>query len=210
MSDSRDLPSEKIRSFADLPVGWHYGEGVPATKGTIDRALVLESEFHKFSFRKTNAFPGIDGEIRVTAYYQSIYVEMTLEISGSVSYIYEFANEEIESEELTFDEALAKIADFRGKIWALSGLSIFDTTTLTWDDFKASLSETLATTEAYLSLIENAVYKPPLESANILKSSTEKLPEHRQLSGKSHPNYSLMAVSSSQSLVIPGTLVTTT
>src|SRR5258708_32738608 len=102
MSDNIWLPVQpinqtvqKIVSFKSLPVGWHYGDGVPPTDEMVKKALMLNAEAAKAGFGKTNAFPGIEGEIQITAYHESTYLEITVELDGSVSFVYEEADQEI-------------------------------------------------------------------------------------------------------------------
>lgn len=113
----------KIVSFEDLPVGWHYGDGGPIAKHLTDRALYFYWFLSSLGFGETDAFPGIAGEVMVTGYRDSHYVEVIAEIDDSVSIIYEQNGTEIYDEEhLEFNEAvelLRKISDDirAGEVW---------------------------------------------------------------------------------------------
>jgi hypothetical protein len=196
VSDDRiSQTTQKIKSFRDLPVGWHYGSGVPPTDETIRKALLLNAEAGFAGFRKTNAFPGTDGEIQVTAYHESIYLELMLELDGRVIFIYEHNDKEIAYEGLTLNEAIARIRTFRGLTWALSGLSTSGTTTPIKSDSQASPSNLLATGVESPLLIQSASYEPGAVFVSTSKDTTQTLLEHPQFSGTSPLKYFLKTAS---------------
>ena len=101
--------AEKILSFRELPVGWHYGDGAPPTNKTVDAALRLNEEAISSGFEKTNAFPGVEGEIQVTAYTDSLCLEFTIE-PGGITFVEEQNGQEIAYESaLTLDEAMDRL-----------------------------------------------------------------------------------------------------
>jgi hypothetical protein len=100
----------KILSFRELPAGWHYGDGTPPADETIDAALRLNEEAAQAGFEKTNAFPGIEGEVQVTAWLGSLCLEFTIERDGRITFVQEQAQQEIASESaLTLDEAVNRL-----------------------------------------------------------------------------------------------------
>ncbi|MGH9842264.1 MAG: hypothetical protein ACREEM_26230 [Blastocatellia bacterium] len=100
----------KILGFGELPVGWHYGGGVPPAEPTIAAALRLNREAEELGFEKTNAFPGIEGEIQVTAYLGSLCLEFTVERDGGITFVKEQDDQEIAYESaLTLDEAIGRL-----------------------------------------------------------------------------------------------------
>jgi len=116
---------DKILTFSSFEKGWHFGEGVPPTKDILQQAVGMSDRIAISGFR-SNAFPGIDGEIMVTAYHGKNYLEFTFETDGTVTFVRE--KEEIEvayEEKLTFDQAKSRLNAFGAeKIWKnLSGLS---------------------------------------------------------------------------------------
>src|SRR5580704_1477234 len=70
---------DKIRSFRNLPQGWNYGRGGPAAEQTVQIAQDYLWMFMTLGFVETDAFPGVDGEIMVTAYLGRHCVEVTVE-----------------------------------------------------------------------------------------------------------------------------------
>ena len=89
----------KLISFAELENGWHYGEGVPAKPEVIASALAILDKLSSVGIERVNAFPGIAGEARVTAYIEDDYHEFTVETNGIISYVHEQLDEEVESRE---------------------------------------------------------------------------------------------------------------
>ena len=83
------LPSQtlaKIDSFASLPVGWDYGDGVPASVNTVSLARNIFYELTQLGFTRTEAFPGTDGGIQVTAYEgDSQHIIVIVKPSGKIS-----------------------------------------------------------------------------------------------------------------------------
>ena len=100
----------KILGFAELPVGWHYGGGVPPAETTITAALKLNREAEASGFDKTNAFPGIEGEIQVTAYLGALCLEFTIERDGGITFVKEQDDQELAYESgLTLEEAMGRL-----------------------------------------------------------------------------------------------------
>jgi hypothetical protein len=76
----------KIGSFASLPVGWDYGQGVPASVTTVSLARDLYYELTQLGFTRTEAFPGTDGAIQLTAYEGDLqHIIVIVRPSGEIS-----------------------------------------------------------------------------------------------------------------------------
>jgi hypothetical protein len=77
--ETAERTRKKIEGFARLPEGWHYGSGSPATARVIDLALRTEAMLRNAGYPKTDAFPGVSGEIVVTGYKdrRSVSVEVS-------------------------------------------------------------------------------------------------------------------------------------
>jgi len=59
---------ERIRSFQNLPDGWHYGEGVMIPDHVRDDALEISEMFESHEAEDIEAFPCADGGILVSGY----------------------------------------------------------------------------------------------------------------------------------------------
>lgn len=113
----------KMLSFAELPAGWHYGDGRPVSQETLDAALAILQQATNLGFSATDAFPGIEGEVRVTIYDQAYYYEFTVELNSSVTIVFEHNGEEILAlEGLSLEETLRKLEEAGTGIWDCSEL----------------------------------------------------------------------------------------
>lgn len=92
-------------------------------------ALTLNDELSKAGFAKTNAFLGLDGEIRVTAYHDAIYFELTIEPNEQITFLLEKNDKEMSYEEnISLDKVRQYIEELREIIWSSSALSTSTTT----------------------------------------------------------------------------------
>lgn len=188
--------NNKIVSFRNLPNNWHYGEGISPSRETIDIALKFNYVARIVQFSKTDAFPGIDGEIQFCAYKDSLYVEFTIEPNDKITFVYEVGSTEIEyCENLSFEEAISKLYGFGSKLWALSGSSIATTLILQREDSKVLLSNHPVMGVASQFLIKNARYTPANAYAATSQDIIRMTQNPQQSSGKYHPNYSLSSAS---------------
>lgn len=77
---SSAVTAKKIREFSALPRGWYYGMGTGPSHRTIQIALAYLSALMGYGFSETDAFPGGDGEIMVTAYSNNHCIEVTVDV----------------------------------------------------------------------------------------------------------------------------------
>jgi len=76
---------QKVRNFAKLPVGWHYGEGGPINTSFIERMEKFLSIASGWGIEEANAFPGVDGQIELTFYLGNKTFAFMFETDNSVS-----------------------------------------------------------------------------------------------------------------------------
>jgi hypothetical protein len=115
--------ARKIRSFASLADGWHFGEGLPVSKEAIFDALFLHIQILMAGFTETDAFPGLSGEIQVTAYWNEDYFEFTRESDGTWTFIHENSDEEKDTgSNLSLEYATKIAANLRDQICNTSEL----------------------------------------------------------------------------------------
>ena len=86
--------AKKIQSFRNLPEGWHYGSGHPPTSEMMAKAIAYENFYQLLGFVKTGAFPGVDGEIMVTAYHGEHCLELTIELDGTFRFAHEVGEQD--------------------------------------------------------------------------------------------------------------------
>lgn len=127
---------EKILSFGKLEKGWNYGEGIPIAANILDKGVKLVDVLNDNDFMVTDAFPGLNGELRITAYYDEYYIEFTFEEVDNISFSLELHGVEQVEEKLTYRQAESKIREIRTDICATSNLSTELTMMFNLEHFK--------------------------------------------------------------------------
>lgn len=84
-SAAGDPIEEKIRSFGDLPAGWDFGRGEPASAATIEDAIQVY-RFGRSLDLDIEVFPGTNGEIAVAFYQEEHSIEFIIDADQSLSY----------------------------------------------------------------------------------------------------------------------------
>ena len=88
--------NDKLESFAELPLGWHYGEGIPPGDALISCVTEINNQVYRLGFSRTDAFPGISGNIMLTIYQGKHMIDLTVEPDcKTATYLYENDGEEI-------------------------------------------------------------------------------------------------------------------
>ena len=119
----------KIKGFRELPRAWNFGKGHSPEDWTVETAIVLNSKARTLGFMETDAFPGTDGEIMVTIYFHNHYLEFTIEPTRKITFYRERNKIEISyQEEVSVEDAKAKLMEFGNEIWKSSVYFIKDTT----------------------------------------------------------------------------------
>ncbi len=174
----------KITDFLNLRPGWCYGEGSVVSLATANQAARLVTALLSYGFDTLDAFPGLNGEIRVTTYVQAHYLEFTLEDEAMISFVYEVADQEqAHQEDLGLDDCV-EIIKRMSYLCNSSVSSIKNISTETVVDFKALLSGPLQTVESPLFVV-SARWPPPDGSANTLKATTHMSAVTHQFFGNS-------------------------
>lgn len=150
--DTERSTEKKILGFGEFQEGWHFGEeGVPFEKEIITYAVSLNREAVRRGFQRTNAFPGTDGSIAVTAYFREQYLEFTVEPDGRITLYHEQAHEEVScSEGLSLQEAKRAIREFSEKWLGFASSVENATTTGITADFPRRHSGRAATSKSRL------------------------------------------------------------
>ncbi len=203
--------AKKIFGFLLVQPGWHYTDGKTPKSEIINIALTINDELADAGFTRTNAFLGIDGEIRVTAYHSSMYFEATIEPNEQITYLFEQNDMEIEYEEnASLDKVRQYIVNLREKIWSSFASFIKVTMIPTRDDSQALLLNHQMMVVESPSLMQSAFRKQTPAFANILKNTTKTSPEFPLFSGISTPKYFPKDASSSSKQPNLETIATTT
>ena len=148
---------EKITGFKNLEKGWCYGEGELFKDKTIKAAKLLNQKMLEQGFLTTNAFPGINGEVVATCYYEDNCFEFTIEPTGEIAFAHERGGEELDYREgLSLDGAESILCTLRNQIYASSGLYTGSTTTPVREGSAAVRLVSQAQTAEYRSLVKSA------------------------------------------------------
>lgn len=111
----------KLRSFEQLPVGWHYGSGGPASRTVIDAAVSLYEQMVSLGLTRTDAFPGAEGEIQVTAYHRQHFVAVTIDPHLAYTVCHEDGDVDCcEVEGGNRAEAIEQLREITREIWGSS------------------------------------------------------------------------------------------
>jgi len=114
----KDVTAEKIRSFADLPAGWHFGVGRPSDIAETQRALAILDDLRSLGFTTTNAFPGQDGEIAVTVDALDNDIEIIVEVGELYTLVRDKNLIELERfERISLTDLKGLLAKISGEIW---------------------------------------------------------------------------------------------
>jgi hypothetical protein len=182
--------AKKIFGFLLVQPGWHYGGGKTPKPEIINVALTINDELSDAGFTKTNAFLGVDGEIRVTAYHSSMYFEATIEPNEQITFLFEQNDVEIDYEEnASLNKVRQYIGNLREKLWSSSASFIKATMIPTRDDSQALLLNHQVMAVESPSLMQSAFRKQTPAFVNILKNTTKASPGIPLFSGISTPKY---------------------
>ena len=123
MKDEFEKTKEKIFGFRKLSSGWFYNGGLLPDDQTINVSNEINDFFEKEGFDKPGVGIGENGEIQVSAFSRSNYLEFTVFSNELIDFVLE-TNKEIVifEEQISLNTAKAKI-HFWGNLWVSSDLS---------------------------------------------------------------------------------------
>lgn len=151
---------DQIRSFRDLPNGWHYGEGCGATEQAVEAALVMHSKFLKSCIRTIEVFPDVDGGILVAGYIENNTIEVFCDQGGRANLLHEINDEaRYEKDDVSIEEIVRYLGGLTWKFGSLFDFFILYTTANTSDDLLALHSKTHQAVEGSRLLTLNAPEK---------------------------------------------------
>jgi hypothetical protein len=133
----------KIESYRHLRAGWSFGVGEPFKGAVIDQAIKLANSGLEMGLTAADAFPGPEGEVRVTFYYggKAHYFECTICAPNQIDFVYESNGVvEVEKDGLTLEVAKEVLLETWTSLWSTFASLTHSTTTLSWGAFKTSLS----------------------------------------------------------------------
>jgi len=123
--------SQKLETFSTLPPGWHYGRGGPIAEAVIAQAERVARQLVMGGISRTDAFPGVDGDVRVTGYLGDHFIAVDVSAAADrFDVTHEINGAECCSapgvDWATAREAIKRVAE---EIWGISAFSIQNTGT---------------------------------------------------------------------------------
>jgi len=148
------LPSQaltKIVSFASLPVGWDYGDGVPASLNTVSLARDIFYELTQLGFTRVEAFPGTDGGIQLTTYEGLQHIIIIIKPSGEISLAHKISGQRTRSSIITTDRNVIKngLREIAQETWNISVFSTPSSLTISGGVTPRLPLQTMALTEKH-------------------------------------------------------------
>lgn len=173
-SSLRSKTERKLLSFKNLPDGWNYGCGRAIEDDVYKCATILLQYVNQLGISKTDVFPGTDGDVCLTAYRFSHYIEMVVEVDLTIAISHEVGEDEVLSKGgLTLAEAKTELMGVIKGIWGSSDLSTQPITIKSRTDLITWHSESLQTEVERLLSAENVLIIPMQVFANMFESSTQ-------------------------------------
>lgn len=149
--------AKKIVSFARLPKGWHYGKGSPSSEHAMAAALTVLGQLALMGFHDTDAFPGIDGAVQVTAYDRHDFYEYNVSLDGTITVVHDRGDTNISYDaRLSLTETLQKIEYLAFEKCEQPDLSTPSTLTASGEDFQVKPSIIPQTDQVYPLSTANA------------------------------------------------------
>ena len=96
IKDMSFTTEDKIKGFKNLEKGWHYGRGIKFSDKVINQSLELLEAINLAGYSRTDAFPGLDGEIELAIYNNDVYCVITLESDENWKFNIIFENDDEE------------------------------------------------------------------------------------------------------------------
>lgn len=201
---------EKVRSFLELPIGWHFGEGVPARSSLATKSIYALELASEAGISRMNAFPGVEGQVQITFYHRSSVLELNLEIDGTVTVAMDEGDEQVEHREnVDWFDSLNEIKEFSERIWSSSESSIQGITIPKKEGFQARPSSLPVTAKFPLSTTR-VPSRPAVRFASMSLRSTVPSRETRSSTGKCLIYSYRSNVKSNKGPAIAGMIATTT
>jgi hypothetical protein len=177
---STETIEEKIRSFANLAVGWDYGRGGPLSEKTIRQGIAWNEYLEGQGFYDAEAFAGPDRELLIGAALGEHYVEVIIEPDDRISIGYDFQGKQVfYRPNLSLFEAQRTIAEVVGRAWNAFAGSILTSFTESNANLLGSHFAILGMTDAFLSSAPTAYNFQALQFATTPEPT---ISTYRQLS----------------------------
>ena len=134
----RQAVAQKIHSFSELPEGWHFGEGVGATRAAVDSALIINTLLADHRARNIEAFPCVDGGVLVHGYQGVDVLEIQCDPDSMVHLAHEREGDLVaEREAVSTDDIECYLGELAWRSISSFVFSTHSTTAMSWVDIPA-------------------------------------------------------------------------
>lgn len=114
----------RLEAFSTLRTGWHYGDGAAIDNDVILRAKQVVRLLLLQGFGRNNAFPSIDGDVKVSAYHGEHMIEVDVHTDNTFSMRHEIGDAVAsETTNCSIEELRKNILRVAGEIWPSSDYS---------------------------------------------------------------------------------------
>lgn len=108
----------KLRQFANFKNGWRFGSGLAFSNEVITAIQQLCNQALESDVKKSDLFPGEEGDLTLSLYDGSENHDFTVFPDGRIEYLVESDTEEIDYEpNLCLEEAFTKIFQLGHRKW---------------------------------------------------------------------------------------------
>jgi hypothetical protein len=129
-TESSNETSQKISNFQNYPAGWNYGEGDRFGGAEVERALYIQRLFVQNGFPATDAFPGLAGQIVVTAYKDEYFLQFVVEPQKLATFTAQKGNQLLKRlYHVRQADAISSFVEVLRDVWSISDSSTSKSTT---------------------------------------------------------------------------------
>lgn len=185
--------AKKIRSFAELEEGWHFGDGVPATEEAIQAGLELLEFSLGRALYKCDAFPGLSGEVILKVYGEKTDLELTARTTNSVDISLEYEIEYVEESDKDVEFAKRKIEEFRDALWKSSESYTLATMSPSENGIQAKLFNGVLMAAEYRCLANNVYKNEAVKPVSTFGNTTPRFLGNLQHTGNSQVSFCHLA-----------------
>lgn len=172
LSSSEVAPITELVAFLSLPHGWHFGDGLPASRQAVHAALAMRTVLQASGAQNFEVFPAVDGGVAIAGYNGQEMIEVFCEPEGHFGFLYEIDGEEkCASENLDMKSALALIRKFAWRTENSFVSYTHDTIVESVDPLIASRFKTPQTEAAFLLSTLSVPLKRTRTVADIFENS---------------------------------------
>ena len=195
-SNSHTSTLEKLLRFKVLPTGWYFGRGEAISQVATENATAILGYGHGCGFPASDVFPGAEGEVMVTFYQNSHYIEVTIESPNLFEVVYEVDDDERSSRTCAnVAEVFQLLSEIYGEIWrshsAAEPLILHSTSTTVGAALYPWRSTHHQMEAEYLCLTKNVQLEQAVPFAIIYRSSTEASGPQEHIGDSTRPNFQM-------------------